>query len=332
MAGRTPVRPDQVGVVVLAFDAPAGVLEESVDSVVRWSPVGTRLIVVDNGEAARSRLNGPSRHGSIGDAAQAGEAIAIIESPSNGGYGAGMNLGMHVLFEGGCQVVVLLNDDVTVGPLWLEPLLEQFDHADVAAAQPLLVQRGDNEAPATVNSAGVLLDAAGAGSDRLRGAHVAPIVAELDAVRGSGEDIEVFTGGAVALHREAIASVGGFDERFFLYYEDVELARRLRRAGWRCRYVPRSQVTHRGSATAATLGLETRRLQERNRLWSTAMHGSIGEVSRGLWLSVRRLRHEPRQVHRRALAGGVAGMPARFADRFRQRHASDAQDLVKVCR
>jgi GT2 family glycosyltransferase len=44
--------------------------------------------------------------------------------------------------------------------------------------------------------------------------------------------------------REALAAVGGFDERFFLYEEDVDLCLRLRRAGWRVLYTPRAEVVH----------------------------------------------------------------------------------------
>jgi GT2 family glycosyltransferase len=63
---------------------------------------------------------------------------------------------------------------------------------------------------------------------------------------------EVFSASAAAAlyRRDAFLAVGGFDERFFCYYEDTDLGFRLRLAGNRCWYVPAAVVQHVGSATA----------------------------------------------------------------------------------
>ncbi|MFT6292791.1 MAG: GT2 family glycosyltransferase [Ilumatobacter sp.] len=289
----------QAAVVVLTFDAEPGMLEATVDSVFAASPSDVDLIVVDNGKSARSRL---SRAGTL-------DRIQLLESVQNGGYGPGMNLGIGAALEAGADVVILLNDDVVVADGWVEPLLDEFRKDDkVGAVQPLLTQYGSD----TVNSAGVVIDDAGAGSDRLRGIPVSGVDHHV-------VEVEAFTGGAVAIRREFVADVGTFDERFFLYYEDVELARRGRRSsfGWVYLMVPASRVAHHGSATASALGDEMRRLQERNRLWSSAMNGSGAEIARGLWLSIRRVRHAPQRVHMRALITGLGGMPIRLLQRCR---------------
>ena len=57
---------------------------------------------------------------------------------------------------------------------------------------------------------------------------------------------------AMLVRREAFDAVNGFDERYFLYWEDADLCRRLRERGWKTRYVPRAIVTHPGGASAAT--------------------------------------------------------------------------------
>src|SRR5436190_22228168 len=64
------------------------------------------------------------------------------------------------------------------------------------------------------------------------------------------EDIEAWCGGAVLLRAEYLRECGLFDERLFLYYEDLELSLRGSEAGWRLRYLPDSVVEHEHSATA----------------------------------------------------------------------------------
>ncbi len=80
------------------------------------------------------------------------------------------------------------------------------------------------------------------------------------------EDVFAFCGAAVCFRTEALRAVGYFDEDFFIYYEDTDLAWRLWRQGWRVRYVPTAVVRHEHSAT---LGEGNPRRQfhvERNRL------------------------------------------------------------------
>lgn len=280
-------------------------LEDAVRSVLASAP-DVDVYVVDNGGQATGLL-GAAEH----DDRALLDAVEVIVTGQNGGYAAGMNAGIDAALTAGADVVVLLNDDVRVDRGWLDPLVAELERRpDVGAVQPLLL----HEDTSIVNSAGVELDRFGAGSDILRDRPMADVGDE-------PYEVDAFTGGAVAIRREFFADVGRFDERFFLYYEDVELARRGRRTQrpWRYVVVPGSRVWHRGSASAVALGDDVRRLQERNRLWSSAMCGSISEIGRGLWLSVRRLRHAPKRAHRRALVEGVAGIPVRLAERVRRR-------------
>ena len=135
----------------------------------------------------------------------------------------------------------------------------------------------------------------------------------LDVVVGAPSEIARFTGGAVMFAPDFLRETGGFDERFFLYYEDVDLAARGAALGWSYRLVPASVVEHERSATTATDGDRTRYLQERNRLWHAFRHCDAATQARAVWLSLRRLRHQPRAVHAKALAAGLAGAPRRVA-------------------
>lgn len=94
--------------------------------------------------------------------------------------------------------------------------------------------------------------------------------------------IEAWCGGAVLLRRAYLTETGGFDERLFLYYEDLELSLRGAALGWRYRYDPRSVVAHRHGASAAQHRRRVARLKERNRLLVLARHASAGQVVRQL--------------------------------------------------
>ena len=68
---------------------------------------------------------------------------------------------------------------------------------------------------------------------------------------GLPRDVDWLSGCAIALRREAVEAVGGFDPGYFLYVEDVDLAERLRAAGWRLGYRPGARVRHRVGASTS---------------------------------------------------------------------------------
>ena len=67
-----------------------------------------------------------------------------------------------------------------------------------------------------------------------------------------GADVDWVMGAAMLIRRDRFDEVNGFDERYFLYWEDADLCRRLRDRGYTIRYVPRARATHAGGASAAT--------------------------------------------------------------------------------
>lgn len=258
-------------------------------------PDELQIIVVDNGHAARDLP------------AEVCCGVDIIETGKNLGYAGGMNAGIERCLEAGADAIALLNDDVIVQSGWLAPLAAELGRDPmIGAVQPKLVYPG---APRRVNSLGVRLGSDGAGIDI--GMGMLDEQAPTDP-----HDIELFTGGAVVLRAEFLRRVGTFDERFFLYYEDVDLGLRGRQAGWRYRCVPASCVEHRGGATASQAGHVTTFLRERNRLWILMRYRPAGDVARGMWLSIRRLRWPPRGVHLRALLAGCAAAPRLLRSRW----------------
>lgn len=280
-----------VWVVVVTHSVPAAMLDRCVRSVVDAGGAD-RVVVVDNG--AGTPL-------AVAD-------VEVIRSP-NRGFGAAANVALFRAIDAGAAHVMVLNDDVEVEPGWLAPLREALDtDPGLGAAQPLLLLAGSD--PARVNSAGVTIGRDGAGTDIGFGEVDGPAFAR-------ATDIAAFTAGAVLLRSAFVDDVGGFDERYGMYYEDVDLAARGRELGWRYRLVPESRVWHARAATTSAGDRSDRitYLQERNRLWAAVRFASPATVVRAHWLSVRRLRHHPRRVHLRSLGAGVRAWPRLLLER-----------------
>ena len=280
-------------VVIVTFSAEAAMLDACIASVLAAGEAD-RVIVVDNGTSA---VVSPD--------------VECIRPSRNLGFGGGANVGFRRARDMGATAIALLNDDVEVVAGWLRPLLTALDaDSTLGAAQPKLLIAGSD--PPRVNSVGVHVgaDAAGidVGYDQLDGP-------DFDADRS----IESFTGGAVVFRSEFLEGTGGFDESYFLYYEDVDLARRGSALGWTYRCIPASRVWHRVSASTAQLGDRARYLQERNRLRYAFRFGDSSMMTRALWLSIRRLRWSPRATHARALFAGLGLAPGALLTRYRQR-------------
>jgi N-acetylglucosaminyl-diphospho-decaprenol L-rhamnosyltransferase len=295
----------RVVVVIVTHRGPSEMLRRCVDSVARAGGHDD-VVVVDNSVAAeavpaleRAEQYGPGVH-----------AVVV----ANRGFGAAANAGAAwaraTLRDSDDLAIALLNDDVEVSPGWLGPLVGALDDVAVGAVQPKLLLAGDG--PPRLNSVGVRLDRHGAGID--------VGIGELDGARWStARDIEIFTGGAVLLRDAFLRDVGGFDERYFLYYEDVDLALRGAERGWRFRCEPSSVVVHAAGSSTVALGDALRHLQDRNRLWVAFRFSPAPAVARALWLSIRRLRHTPRRAHARALWSGLTAAPRVLVERRRRR-------------
>ena len=286
--------------VVVTHAAPVATVERCVASVVAAGGVD-RIVVVDNGP--------PTRRPALADALVRHAARTEIVAVDNRGYGAAANVGFARALAAGADAVALLNDDIVVHPGWIEALAHALDGEWIGAVQPKLIVAGSD--PPVVNSLGVSIGRDGAGTDLGDG--------EPDVGLTGVRAIDAFTGGAVLLDAAFLRATGGFDERWFLYYEDADLSARGRALGWRYAVALDAVVEHERGATTATMSARTRYLQERNRVWHAVRHRSAATVVRALWLSVRRLRHQPRTVHARALAAGLAGAPAWWWRRIRSR-------------
>lgn len=160
--------------------------------------------------------------------------VSVLAFGENLGFGPALNRAAR---EHRADPLILLNNDAECEPRFVEALLDA--HAEGAeAVAGVLVQERD---PGSIDSAGVVADSTLMGFDYLHGE---PVAAATRAADPLGP-----TGGAALYRRAAFEAVGGFDERIFLYYEDLDLALRMAAAGGRCRLAPGARAVHAYSAS-----------------------------------------------------------------------------------
>jgi N-acetylglucosaminyl-diphospho-decaprenol L-rhamnosyltransferase len=182
------------------------------------------VVVVDNG----------SEDGSVALVREQFPEVTVVELERNLGFGPALN---RAVAAHPADPIVLLNNDVECEPRFLEALLDGLAEGVDSVAGVLVQER----APELIDSAGVVADATLMGFDYLHGQ---PLAAALGAPDPLGP-----TGGAALYRRGAFEAVGGFDERIFLYYEDLDLALRMAAAGGRCRLAGEARALHAYSAS-----------------------------------------------------------------------------------
>jgi GT2 family glycosyltransferase len=186
------------------------------------------VIVVDNA----------SIDGTVEDIRQNNPWVKLIALPRNVGFAAGNNAGIAAARG---RYIALLNNDAVAQPGWLSAMLTAIEQApSIGGVASKICFRHDS---ALINSTGLLLYRDGRGGDRG--------FRQRDVGQFDKPDDVFGPCGAAALYRsEMLADVGGFDERLFMYYEDLDLAWRARRRGWRFVYEPGAVVHHVHCASA----------------------------------------------------------------------------------
>lgn len=217
--------PPRLAVVVLAWNSRAEILEclESLRLQVRPGDV---VLVADNG----------SSDGTLEAVRRAHPWAETVENGANLGYAAGNNKGIRRALERGFEAVLVLNPDTLLEGGALEALLAALSADPGAGAlQPLLLQQSD---PAKTDSLGLRPRRTFGGEDAGRGGPASAAPAAPSPIFGPC--------GAAALFRaDALRAAGLFDEGLFLLDEDLDLAFRVRMAGFDALLVPRARVLHR---------------------------------------------------------------------------------------
>ena len=201
------------------------------DSLAAQTQQPAEVIVVDNGSTDRT-LEWLAR-----EAPQA----RVLAQGRNTGFAMAANRG---LLAAPSEFVALLNTDVVLAPDWIEIMATRLAAEQGCASVACKMVRLGSET--VLDDCGDVLRRDGVCEQRGHGRR--------DDGRWDAPG-EVFgaCAGAALYRRSAVREAGGFDERFFSYLEDVDLALRLQLGGWRCAYEPRAVARHAGGGSSDKL-------------------------------------------------------------------------------
>ncbi|CAN5213011.1 glycosyltransferase [soil metagenome] len=179
----------------------------------------------------------------------------IVDAGANLGFAAGCNLGVS---SGTGEFVAFLNNDAKPDTAWIQAAVEAFEDPSIAAV-----------ASRVLDLDGRTVDFIDAGLTWF-GKGYKPFVGETAGSLGArAKDVLFGTGAAMFVRRSAYLELGGFDEQYFMFYEDVDFGWRLNLRGWRFRYVPDSVAFHKHHGTVGKFGsFKETYLLERNALFT----------------------------------------------------------------
>ena len=213
--------PDSALSVVLVCHDSAGDLDETLGAVLEQLAPGDELVVVDSG----------SSDGSADVARARAPQARVIDAGGNVGFAAGCRLGADA---GTAPLILFLNPDAVVGDGCLAALRRCAEREPGWGAWQALVTMDGGR---LINTAGNVVHYLGFGWAGRCGEPVG-------AVGPAPAEVGFGSGAALVVRRTAWAAADGFDDRYFMYGEDLDLSLRLRLAGWGVGLAPDARVEH----------------------------------------------------------------------------------------
>jgi len=234
---------ESISVIVLNYNGKK-YLDDCLSSLASQTYSDFEVIVVDNGSTDGSHEYIKAQY----------PWAKVVRNKKNQGFAGGTNSGIRAA-EG--KLILTFNNDARADRRLLEYLHKPMADSKVGVcAAKMLLNDG------RINSAGICLSRSGAAWDRG--------MFESDLGQYDAQE-EVFgaCAGAALYRKEMLDEIGLFDEDFFLYMEDVDLAFRARLAGWNCIYVPEAKVFHHHGGTAGAGSDLSVYYCNRNVIWYT---------------------------------------------------------------
>ncbi|MEX2008434.1 MAG: glycosyltransferase family 2 protein [Candidatus Spechtbacterales bacterium] len=240
MTATKSFRYPRVSVLVLNWNNPGDTIE-CLQSLRGVTYPNFTVVAIDNGSEDDSLAQLKKFQAANDD-----YGLVILENGKNLGYAGGNNAGIRYALDSRADYIWVLNNDTSVDPNVLNELVKEAERepdigmlapAILFYDQPRLIWFGGTSDRSWRRMDKGFTDTCAYFKKRLTKDMVA-------------EDVSFITGAAMLIRAADVRKVKGFDERFFLYFEDTDLSLRFRKAGKRLRWVPRARVWHKVSATS----------------------------------------------------------------------------------
>lgn len=235
-----------LSVIIVNYNAGV-LLDRCLASLVSHLTGAWEAVVVDNA----------SSDGSVDRIAGCDPRIRLLCNAENVGFGRAINLAMA---ETTAPLALFLNPDAAITAGAVEGLARELDGQPACGVIGPAISNPDGSIQGSARGDPDMLTGLFGRSSTLRRVFPGSALARRNVVVRPGSpgsermsrEVDWVSGACMLVRREAFAQVGGFDDAFFLYWEDADLCRRLRHAGWRTRYDPRVYVVHAGSVSSQT--------------------------------------------------------------------------------
>ena len=302
-----------VSIVIVSFNT-RDLLRECLQILAKYADdVHYEILVIDNA----------SRDGSADMVAQEFPTAKLIRSPVNLGFAAANNLGF---IQAVGRYVVLLNSDAFVTEHGLAQAVSYMQqHSDVGLAGARLTGKNGEWQPSARMFPSLLTHfltlsglAAKYPNSRFFG--------QCDRTWANPDEVaevDWVPGAFSIIRRDVLEQVGYFDENFFLYYEEVDLCRRIKRMGYRIMYLPQVTVIHLGGESSKTLNLEISSAGTQVTLWQMRsallfFHKHHGKLSTWLWWQLENNWHRLREWKNARVATPEAQMKVNYSKNWRK--------------
>lgn len=234
-----------VSIIVVNWNG-AHLLEECLTSLLKTVYHNFEIIVIDNNSTDESE-----------QVVKKFDSVVFYKHHSNSGYTGGNNIGFRIS-KG--KYLVTLNNDVIVDPHWLDSpvcLLEKHPSAGIISCRQMQYYDPEKIDGLFSYLKKDLTFYPYGNNNRFD---------SKENYSGTGY-VLIANGGSAILKKEMVEQIGGFDERFFAYYDETDLCMRANLHGWKIIYDPNSVVFHKGSQSFKQVSLKQYYFRERNRFW-----------------------------------------------------------------
>jgi N-acetylglucosaminyl-diphospho-decaprenol L-rhamnosyltransferase len=237
------MRPDITVIIVNYNSGPH--LAECLNSLVAGlAGFNWEAVVVDNASTDNSEMVAEA----TGDERS---RVRLVRLASNTGFAAAANLGART---GTSSRLLFMNPDCVAAPGFFAPLLQEFETPSRPAAVAPCVVNEDGSPQGNARGDPTMITGLFGRSTLLSRLFPSSRVARRNVPMPESQaaSVDWVSGSCVLVRRKAFEAIGGFDQRYFLYWEDADFCRRLRNAGWRIRFRPDARVVHVGARSSRT--------------------------------------------------------------------------------